>query len=714
VSELHTDEPIRGDETSPDLLRREPFAKSAAQAVLDLPLESGFVLSIEGPWGYGKTSVLNLIERQLLARAGPKPILCTFNPWMIGDADSLAQSFLVQLASSLGMTDSAEAAGKAAKELLSYSTLFTALKFIPGAEPWATIVKDVFDAAGNATDKISRLKKLNTEQRRDGVVDALKRLGRRIVVFIDDLDRLPPREVFEMIRLIKAVGDFPCVAYVLCFDPSYIEGVLEAQQLPNAASYLDKVVQARLSLPLISPEDLLSLLDREFSSLPAEATKEYFPRSDDRRRELYHYGLRGLLETPRDIKRLFNRVRFVEPGCRSEVNLADLVALEVLALKAPTVYRHVRTTPAAYIGVSLGGTEFSFEKREKIIESHQKDREAALSDVPAQLRRAARMLVAKLFPRVEGDGEDRDSARRQRLVSQPECLAIALSAGLPSNETSYADALRFVADPKSRKELAARFISQRTLSGFLDNVRIAVEDSTVPDPLSFAEVLGQTIDSPACQGIVEHVVTFFSAPTSRLVWWVVETSLEGMEHDKRLDLIRALAIRTDLISLSVLLITHLHKQHGGFESARVPAPDRLWTTEDELAEIGRAWADAMVAQILHDGLTAAALAGHVYFRLMRFYPDHLKTVLDASIDDDAKFDTIFMHIGERGVDSVRGKYAKFDDEFLETFGGKERLVSRAKQRLQDETVTARLSHIYSAMTTGSKIYLADGSVGADD
>src|SRR5438128_2206457 len=66
-------------------------------------------------------------------------------PRVVGNREDIctpadaARTFLVQLAAAVGSTDNAAAGGKAARELLGYSTLFTALKFIPGAEPWAWI-----------------------------------------------------------------------------------------------------------------------------------------------------------------------------------------------------------------------------------------------------------------------------------------------------------------------------------------------------------------------------------------------------------------------------------------------------------------------------------------------------------------------------------------------------------------------------------------------
>jgi predicted KAP-like P-loop ATPase len=196
-----SDSPILGTPDSPDLLNRGQLAQQVAVGIMSTPTDSGFVLSVEGPWGCGKTSLLNLIVKEFEKSFARKeqPIACWFNPWIVGNAETLVQSFLIQLAASIGFTDHAKNGEKVAKELLSYSSIFTALKFIPGAEPWTTMVKDVFDAVGTATQKISNLKNLDIEKRKTAVIKALQNIGRRIVVFVDDLDRLPPEDVFSMV-----------------------------------------------------------------------------------------------------------------------------------------------------------------------------------------------------------------------------------------------------------------------------------------------------------------------------------------------------------------------------------------------------------------------------------------------------------------------------------------------------------------------------------
>ncbi len=227
MARFHTDAPITGKPGSADQLNRTEFAKRVGQALLLDPDSPALVASLEGKWGYGKTSAINLITRRLESLpSNERPIIFDFNPWMVGSIEKLAEEFLTQLASKIGMSDTAQTAQWAAQQLLTYSKLFSVLKYVPGAGPYAALLETVTSAAGNAANAVADFKSVNIDEQRAAVTAALRELDRPIVVFIDDIDRLPPSEVFQMIRLVKAIADFPRMAFVLAFDPAYVEKAL--------------------------------------------------------------------------------------------------------------------------------------------------------------------------------------------------------------------------------------------------------------------------------------------------------------------------------------------------------------------------------------------------------------------------------------------------------------------------------------------------------
>jgi predicted KAP-like P-loop ATPase len=96
MDQAWADEPITTD--AEDLLGRVPFADRVA-AVLNDAGAGGVstVVGLCGPWGSGKTSLLNLVE----SRLGPPWQVRRFGPWATSDLSSLLSEFFTTIASAL-------------------------------------------------------------------------------------------------------------------------------------------------------------------------------------------------------------------------------------------------------------------------------------------------------------------------------------------------------------------------------------------------------------------------------------------------------------------------------------------------------------------------------------------------------------------------------------------------------------------------------------
>lgn len=53
-----------------------------------------------------------------------------------------------------------------------------------------------------------------------------KQNPKRLVVVLDDVDRLRPDEIRDMVRLVRVVGDFPNTVYIMACDRGYVEECL--------------------------------------------------------------------------------------------------------------------------------------------------------------------------------------------------------------------------------------------------------------------------------------------------------------------------------------------------------------------------------------------------------------------------------------------------------------------------------------------------------
>jgi hypothetical protein len=356
-----------------DNLKRVKFARHLLDIAMrvDVNCTSG-VIGLEGVWGSGKTRVLAAAEAEIEGiEVDNRPILIKFNPWMISGTDNLVEAFLLQMATDIGPQSKGEGSlqktASVAESLIDYAGLLGMVKnmapvanlLLPGSGHFLAIIGGVAEMFGKdaepAKAALARLSKspeklsLNAVKKRVG--DALKELGCRVIILLDDLDRLPPKEFVCMLQMVKAVADFPNVVFVMAYDPKFaahaVRRVLDLDE--DGLRYLEKIVQ----VPLVLPEPPASRLnkfarDRLESGIDMNNLPEY-SRSDLNRAWPI---LAALMETPRDIERLRTRLMIAVPMLMMEVNIADVALLEALSLKAPALIQWVRDNPrvVAHVG----------------------------------------------------------------------------------------------------------------------------------------------------------------------------------------------------------------------------------------------------------------------------------------------------------------------------------------------------------------------------
>jgi hypothetical protein len=451
------------------------------------------VLSIEGAWGSGKTSTLSLIEALLkLEPAERRPVVLRFNPWLIGDRDALLRMFLEKLATAAGLTNSSGAALQAATQLRNYSQIFGVLKLVPGAEPWASLIEEVISKFGKASESIARAKIPDLEDQRDKVKAALRELKQPIVLFIDDVDRLFANEVFEVIRIIKAVGELPNIGYVVAWDADYVVRALQSLDVPFPGSYLDKIVQVRLPLPAISRSSRQAMLTAALDSLGDEVTRQRFPREEDRLSLLYWSGFGDLLASPRDVARVFNTLRTIEPQLRGEVVFADLLGLSALEVKAPAVFRLLHRHPEYFVG-GLPGRD------ERNISAAVEARNLALSD--CEHPRAVRNMIHHLFPATAADDGAFTLGRivnAEGHLAAPGRLTVALQVAVSASDVSIVAAQLYLSDASRRAEVLKSVTSMNCVE-FLHLIGevLEVHEMRVADVMATCLDLARLVDSDA-------------------------------------------------------------------------------------------------------------------------------------------------------------------------------------------------------------------------
>ncbi len=707
---FNPDSPLTGITDDEDLLGRDKFCSQLANQICLTSNSPGLVLSLEGPWGSGKTSTINRISHHL--RKIPddeRPIIAHFNPWMVGSLNALVQEFFIQITSSIGLSPHASQAKKISEALISYSRLFSFAKWIPGAEPYATALESLFKGASDATKAAGDLTTLNVAEQKKRISDSIVELAKPFVIFIDDLDRLPPEEVFAMIRLVKAVSDFPQMAYVLAFDPAYIEKAFEKFGIESGREYLDKIVQVRTTLPRIGMAQIGKIVDREIDSIKIDDSLSTFFEEQKRLSDLYHNSIKFLLRTPRDVYRVFNRLRLLYPLTKTEVGIADLFAIESIAITAPKLYDHIYSNPQAYVGPLEVETAL-FKKPEEVVEQLKPQRETVLSECTVVLQATLLELLGRIFPLTEKGLpiDEKQPPRTSGRIACPENLVIALSGGLPTSEVSLSQVWSFLRHPEKRMTVVNEVGNLEQLGDFLGLVTHVIEENDVPDLEGFIDILSHISKLEVTREIKRRSIgDLLKRPISLQIFWIIRKILKKSGKADAKKLIHKIIGSPETLSLSVDLLHFLCQQQGMFTEDRKESQEDWLVSATELKELIKIWNKNTLQSFLSGTAFNSTEASQTFYLLDRLNHQHVRKIVQKNLHSHVSADHLVKTLWGVSWDSGKGCYAKFTESDLNELGDTKAFQDVAKQRLKDDDLPSDLKAIYSSILSGEKKYFSD-------
>ncbi len=712
---FHTDSPISGTKESPDQLDRTLFAHRIGDALKLRPDSSPLVVSLEGSWGYGKTSVINLINQYYESlKLTEKPIIFSFNPWIIGNAENIVQEFIIQFGSAVGLSGKNKTTQEAAKKLLAYSKIFDVLKWVPGAEPWSSLIGKVLNGVGSATEKIGNLKDLNINEKRTEVVNALNKINKPIVVFIDDLDRLPPSEIFQMIRAVKAITDFPRTTFLLAFERQYIEKALSKYGIDDSNSYLDKIIQVRLHLPLLASNDLHLLAVSELQSLANMELTSFFEGDQNRLSEIYQLSVKPLIKTPRELKRIFNRLRFIEPSLRKNVCFADVFALEVLAIKAPNVYEHIRTCPWAY-NAREPQYEFALAKPKDVIKKYENERDRVLNTISETDRIYIKEIIVKLFPLVGSEfysgSSDIDFHYTRGHIASPDRLQFALTFGLPSGEVYSTDISDFSSNPDIRDKIIKDILDSNKLERFIELLLRTIKYNPPINPVNFISCIAQIASLKEVKYLQEKPRDILLSGPVRQLWWLAELTLERLSICERSEILLDMSKKVEFISLAAYGLNFCLRQHGFYDSKEQIDEKLRWLDISQLETYKKQWIESVIKVIAEKSFFEVSEPSIILLLLRSIEPQKSKDIVKPLLQNDEDLDKFAIAIGRRtgGTDSVKGRYSKVEEEVLDSFGGRDNIRLLIKKRIESGVDDKELSAIYNSILTGEAYYIIDNT-----
>lgn len=322
-----------------DFLGFGQMAKHLARSICRTDLSKGLVIGIEGPWGSGKSSLLQLTEEAMRVEDRSREII-HFSPWLVGSRQELLTELLGQIADAVdnGGGNTGTALKKHLKNYASAARGLAALADLAGGGGAFSILAHLgLSGLAKMADKASD----NTLSELKGKIqEELANLGKSYIVIIDDLDRLDPAEAVEVLRLVRSVADFPFVGYILAYDLKVLsESIKSAIGAGDGRSYLEKIVQVSYRVPAPQTFDLKAWLESELS--PAKLGVNIDANAVSRLSSTVQEISNRYIRTPRDVVRLLNAFQLYMGGLRAKIDPGDLLFLQAIRLKSPELYEWI-------------------------------------------------------------------------------------------------------------------------------------------------------------------------------------------------------------------------------------------------------------------------------------------------------------------------------------------------------------------------------------
>lgn len=391
---LTADRPITTAEE--DLFDRQTYVHSLADALRHADAEHGLVVGINGPWGSGKTSLKNLlIEEMITTRSqGVDAHFIEFEPWMFSGSGRLVSLMFSQIAQDLhpksemakrNAARAAQAAGKISEFVDAHED---EIKEVIGCIPvpgLRTVTKQtlkafrlVAQASNPQSDDIDKL-----AQRREKLKKNLSKSDSRIIVFIDDLDRLMDDEIIDMLRAVKAVGDLPNMTYVLLYDREVLTKSLDKTCHNKGDEFLEKIIQVPIRLPEPPQEQIKRILEKKIHSTPGLQNKDLLTNSFENifNPSVFNSCVLPFLNTPRDANRLFNEFRLRYTTLKDDVEPEDLLAITSLEVFHSSLHRWIINHKNLLC--SPTATQFNFQGKSNQEEQRVEELQESLSSCDA-------------------------------------------------------------------------------------------------------------------------------------------------------------------------------------------------------------------------------------------------------------------------------------------------------------------------------------------
>src|SRR5580700_3029400 len=379
----HNDKPISNP--LEDRYGIDPFAKALATSIKKMTAPEGTVIALNGPWGSGKSSAVNLVLHHLNEAKSEEITVVSFACWWFRGEEQLTLAFFRELYAGLGASLGERFKNilpKIGARLLRAGAMIGPAIDLAGASGVGAVASGTMNWLSGLIQQDDTVEKLHAE-----LSKVLADQKKRFLIVIDDIDRLAPDEALLIFRLVKSVGRLPNVVYLLVFDRLLAEAIVQERYPTEGPHYLEKIIQGGFDIPEPRREDLRQELLDQITEICGT------PDSDGMIRfmNVFYDVVAPEIRTPRDLIRLTNSLAVTWPAVGNDVDRSDFIGLEVLRVLRPAIYRALRSNKERLTTTTNLSSRWTQEQRAHFDE-------ALLPNAPETERDRLRHALMRIFP----------------------------------------------------------------------------------------------------------------------------------------------------------------------------------------------------------------------------------------------------------------------------------------------------------------------------
>lgn len=330
MQNFNVDKPIV--DIKEDKLGRESFVDTLVNGIENYKSKESLTIGLYGKWGSGKTSILNLVENKLKSKEYK---VIKFNPWNFKEQDELIQAFFKELYQQLKLLDCNEVFTKSAKIFKILARIVSLGIYNPFTHIYAKVLAPLIKEYGETLENLTYKKSLNDLKNK--ITRTLDKLGTKIVVIIDDIDRLNDNEIVQIFQLVKLLANFNNIVYILSFDKDVVLSALKQSQTEFSTSYLEKIIQVPLIVPEVQETKIQEVLLTNLNDELANSRETLSYRNGD----IMHTYFLNQFNTIREVNRFINLFDFKFNALKNNVDFHDLIILTILEMKYPQIYSFI-------------------------------------------------------------------------------------------------------------------------------------------------------------------------------------------------------------------------------------------------------------------------------------------------------------------------------------------------------------------------------------